>query len=287
MGILHTLRPPFLLLALVTVALAMAIAPPGPLQGYWPWVLMGAVAAHAAVNVLNEYADFHSELDLHTERTPFSGGSGYLPAHPDAATGVLWLGLALLALTAMIGLWLCWQVGSGLLPVGVVGMLLVAFYTPWITRNRWLSLLAPGIGFGLLMLLGSQYVLSGEYTRAGLAAGLVLCFLINNLLLLNQLPDCEADRQVGRDNLVVHYGVTVARAVYAGQWLLSLTVLLLAVAAGWLPPAVLVALPFFLLGLHSLWQSRAAGNLFSALRSNVLQCLLVPALMALGMWWFG
>ena len=283
MGLLLTLRPPFLLLALVTVALAAALTPSALLlDSDWLLVLLGALAAHGAVNVLNEYADFHSGLDLHTERTPFSGGSGYLPTHPHAAPAALVLGLTLLLLTVLIGLWLSWRTGPGLLPVGIAGVLLVAGYTPWITRNRWLSLLAPGTGFGLLMLLGSQRVLAGEYTAAGLAAGVVLWALINNLLLLNQLPDCDADRRVGRDNLALRYGPALARRVYAANWLLALLVLLLAVLAGWLPVASLLALPAFALGLHSLWLCRPDGDLLLALRSNVLQSLLVPALMALG-----
>jgi len=288
MGLLLTLRPPFLLLALVTVALAAALTPPEQLAGSdWLLVLLGAVAAHGAVNVLNEYADFRSGLDLHTRRTPFSGGSGYLPAHPQSAPAALWLGLCLLLLTVLIGLWLSWKTGPGLLPIGLAGILLVACYTPWITRNRWLSLIAPGTGFGLLMLLGSQRVLAGEYTAGGLAAGLVLWALINNLLLLNQFPDRDADRRVGRDNLVLRYGTELARRVYAANWLLALATLLLSVSCGWLPVASLLATPAFLLGLHSLWHSRATGNLLSALRSNVLQSLLVPALMAAGLWWLG
>ena len=283
MGLLLTLRPPFLLLALVTVALAAALTPSALLlDSDWLLVLLGALAAHGAVNVLNEYADFHSGLDLHTERTPFSGGSGYLPTHPHAAPAALVLGLTLLLLTVLIGLWLSRRTGPGLLPVGIAGVMLVAGYTPWITRNRWLSLLAPGTGFGLLMLLGSQRVLAGEYTAAGLAAGVVLWALINNLLLLNQLPDCDADRRVGRDNLALRYGPALARRVYAANWLLALLVLLLAVLAGWLPVASLLALPAFALGLHSLWLCRPDGDLLLALRSNVLQSLLVPALMALG-----
>jgi len=136
----------------------------------------------------------------------------------------------------------------------------------------------------LLMLLGSQRVLAGEYTAGGLAAGVVLWALINNLLLLNQLPDCDADRRVGRDNLALRYGPALTRRVYAANWLLALLGLLLAVLAGWLPVASLLALPAFALGLHSLWHCRPDGDLLPALRSNVLQSLLVPGLMALGIW---
>ena len=48
-------------------------------------VLFGALAAHVSVNAFNEYLDFRSGLDALTERTPFSGGSGVLPTHPELA----------------------------------------------------------------------------------------------------------------------------------------------------------------------------------------------------------
>jgi len=48
-------------------------------------VLIGALAAHISVNALNEYFDFRSGLDLRTQRTPFSGGSGTLAAQPAMA----------------------------------------------------------------------------------------------------------------------------------------------------------------------------------------------------------
>ena len=43
--------------------------------------LAGGLLAHISVNALNEYLDFTSGLDLTTLRTPFSGGSGTLPAN--------------------------------------------------------------------------------------------------------------------------------------------------------------------------------------------------------------
>lgn len=279
MGILHSLRPPFLLLALVTVLLAAALA------GDFAWltfalVLIAALAAHGAVNALNEYADFQSGLDQRTARTPFSGGSGYLPAHPAAARQVLCLGLGLLLLCCLLGLYLAWQAGPALLWIGLPGVALVAGYTPWITRNRWLSLVAPGVGFGLLMLCGAERVLGGQYSTAGWLTGLMLALLVNNLLLLNQLPDCEADRSVGRDNIPLRYGLAVSRRVYALQWLLALGCYVLALLQSSVPMLALLALPGFALGLHA-WLT-VSTNLHAALRSNVLQTLLVPALMALG-----
>lgn len=45
--------------------------------------LLGALSAYISVNVFNEYIDFKTGLDLVTRRTPFSGGSGTLPANPE------------------------------------------------------------------------------------------------------------------------------------------------------------------------------------------------------------
>jgi len=86
--ILGPKRIPFLLLALACVLLGIATA---HYQGsgldmlYLLLALVGGLAAHVAVNALNEYDDFRSGLDMKTERTPFSGGSGVLPANPERA----------------------------------------------------------------------------------------------------------------------------------------------------------------------------------------------------------
>ena len=54
-------------------------------------IVVGALAAHVAVNALNEYQDFKSGLDNITRRTPFSGGSGTLPDRPALLGTALWL----------------------------------------------------------------------------------------------------------------------------------------------------------------------------------------------------
>ena len=80
-------------------------------------VLTAALAAHISVNTFNEYFDLRSGLDLNTQRTPFSGGSGALPQHPEMARAVLAMAVCSLLVTAAIGLyfirehgwaWPCW-----------------------------------------------------------------------------------------------------------------------------------------------------------------------------------
>jgi 1,4-dihydroxy-2-naphthoate octaprenyltransferase len=75
---------------------------------------------------------------------------------------------------------------------------------PW--KFFWFCWLAPGLGFGPLMVMGTEVALAGQYTLEGFVASLVPFFLVNNLLLLNQYPDIEADKAVGRRHFLVVYG---------------------------------------------------------------------------------
>ncbi len=147
--------------------------------------LLGAFLAHISVNTLNEYHDFKSGLDLKTERTPFSGGSGALPGNPEMAGLVLTVGLLSLLVTVAIGLYLVVALGMQILPIGLVGVLLVITYTQWLNRSPLLCLMAPGLGFGVLMVVGTHVVLTGEYSGLVWIVALVPFFLA-------KLPPCSS-----------------------------------------------------------------------------------------------
>lgn len=216
--VLATTRPNFMLLSPLCILLGIAAAAhePGTLDIGWMLVAMlGGVLAHVAVNMLNEYGDFHSGLDAITERTPFSGGTGTLPAHPAAAPATLIGGLACIAATAIIGVSVIWARGWGILPLGLVGLFLVVSYTPWVTRKPWLCLWAPGVAFGPLMVMGTTFVLLGHYTLLSVVVSLVPLGLVSALLLLNQFPDIKADGEIGRRTLPIVIGRGRSAKIYA------------------------------------------------------------------------
>ncbi|MRR18511.1 MAG: prenyltransferase, partial [Deltaproteobacteria bacterium] len=126
-------------------------------------IAVGAACSHISVNALNEYHDFMSGLDSRTERTPFSGGSGTLQAYPDKATAALATGIISLLLCFAIGMYFVFTVGIMLLPLGLLGIALIVFYTRWITKRPIICLIAPGLAFGPLMVLGTDFVLAGSY----------------------------------------------------------------------------------------------------------------------------
>lgn len=157
-------RPNFLILTPICVSLGLAsvlLSEHGVTWGLFAVVLLGALMAHISVNALNEYMDFQSGLDFKTDRTPFSGGSGTLVIQPRLAPYALGIGVVSLFVTLICGIYLLQHVGWGLVPIGVLGILIIVTYTSWINRNRVLVLVAPGLGFGPLMVIGTYYGFDG------------------------------------------------------------------------------------------------------------------------------
>lgn len=247
-------------------------------------VLAGALLAHASVNLLNEYEDFRSGLDFNTVRTPFSGGSGTLPIHPSIAAPTLWTGVAALAGTGVIGLYLVAQSGIGLLPIGLLGLLIIASYTTWITRRPLICLLAPGLAFGPLMVTGTVYVLTGGYTATGLLVSLTPLFLVSGLLLINQFPDLEPDQNAGRRHLPIAVGRRAAARVFAGMLLAAFLPIAAGVGSGLLPPWALLGLLPLPLAFHvargALRHAEDAARLTPYLGLNV--AVIMSTIMALG-----
>ncbi len=235
-------RPPFLVLTPVTVLLGVgtAVTVGGSVD---PWlvmlVLMGALLAHVAVNLFNEFEDFRSGLDLQTRRTPFSGGSGALPAQPAAAASVRRAGWVSLALVVAVGTVLVAEAGPGLLGLGLLGMVLVLGYSAWITRYPLLCLIAPGLGIGL-MVPGTHYALLGAFNAEAFLVMLVPAFLASALLLLNQFPDVEADRSVQRRHIPIVLGRRRAADLFAVLIFGAYLALALSVLAGGLPMGALL-----------------------------------------------
>lgn len=271
---------------LLGVGAAMTTAGRAIHLGYVLVALVGALAAHVAVNALNEYFDFRSGLDLASERTPFSGGSGALRDHPEAARGALVLGLTALAVAAILGLVLVWSVGWGLLPLGILGLVTIVLYTPWITHHPIPCLVACGLGFGL-MVAGVSYVATGHYTLAASLCALAMFFQGNALLLLNQYPDVEADRKAGRRHLPIVWGRRRSSVVYGFLLMGVYASVLLGVVLRILPwPALLLFVTFPLAVVTVAGVRRSADDLSKLVRYlgyNAILNLANPALTGLGL----
>jgi len=235
-------RANFLLLPVTLVAVGAAAA---AYDGEFDVVatvaaLFGLVALHAAVNAFNEYSDFRRGIDLETERTPFTGGSGTLPGGEPARIA-LGLGIGGTVFGAIVGAYFLYSVGLRLLPVYILGALCVLGYTDFLARI-YLGEIFAGLGLGTLPVLGAAMVQGGELGPTVIAASIPPFFMTFNLLLLNEFPDEEADRRGGRKNLLTLFGRRNAARIYVlAGWLTKIS-LLVPVLTGTFPLVCLIAL---------------------------------------------
>lgn len=282
------MRVPFLILAPICVFLGASpvIASGNSLNSSnFLLALLGGLLAHISVNSLNEYHDFQSGLDFNTQRTPFSGGSGALPNNPDSALSVLATGLITLLATFGIGIYFVWLYGLFIVPIGLLGLALMVTYTGWINKHPYLCLIAPGLGFGLMMVVASHYVLEGKFANQALWLSLIPFFQVNNLLLLNQYPDIEADKKAGRNHFPIAFGVHRSSMIYGifaiSSIMLILLYSLMGIVTAWSLLAILPASAAFFALSGAIKYDEKIGSHPQYLGANVASTVLTPLILGL------
>jgi 1,4-dihydroxy-2-naphthoate octaprenyltransferase len=242
-------RAPFLLLPVTLVVCGAGAA---AYEGMFHWgptllALAGLVSVHIAVNALNEWSDMRRGIDLQTVRTPFSGGSGTLPAGAAPPRAALRLGIVTASLGLIIGIWFLIQVGWVFLPFLLAGAVFVLGYTDALARIG-IGEMAAGLGLGGLAVAGVALVQEGSLGPVAIAACVPAFCMTLNLLRLNEFPDERADREGGRKNIVILSGRRAGALIYIFFALLVPVWILGSVVAHLFPALALVAmLPSLLL----------------------------------------
>jgi 1,4-dihydroxy-2-naphthoate octaprenyltransferase len=283
------MRLPFLILgpACVFLGMTVAIHDIGSVSVlYAVLCFIGGIAAHISVNSLNEYDDYKSGLDLHTTPTPFSGGSGTLPRDPKKVIVALMTGLIAALVVVGIGVYFFTFRGWPIVIIGMLGMFIITAYTPILNRMPLLCLLAPGLGFGTLMVIGTYNALSGQFSLAAVLVSFIPFFLVSNLLLLNQFPDVEADKTVGRRHFPILIGRKASAIIFVSFMAATYLVIVLGVIFKVLPIWCLLGLATLIFALPAgrgaLQHPNDLPKLMPSLGMNVLINILTPVLVGIG-----
>ncbi|MBN2316105.1 MAG: prenyltransferase [Sedimentisphaerales bacterium] len=279
-------RPQFLVLSVVLVLLGTAMAWNEGHFGGLKFILttLGLLLAHASVNVLNDYFDYKSGIDLETPRTPFSGGSGFLPKGLLEPKSVYFFGVGCLLAAFPIGIYLTIISGWRLLPLILIGGIVIYIYTSylvkWMIGEIW-----AGLGLGALPVLGTYFIQTGYYSMEGLIASLAPGILTANLLFLNEFPDIQADTKGGRYHWVIALGTRRASRLYAGLMVLTYVCIVGGAISRTMPPLSLIALlsiPFAWKAINTtLKHHDNVQKLIPALKANVITILTTDALLAI------
>lgn len=279
-------RPQFLTLSVVLAFLGACVAwYEGPVNiGHAILAGFGLVLTHASVNIINDYFDFRSGIDLATKRTPFSGGSGILPAGLLTPRQVLSLGIITLVLAVPIGIYFIIIKGWLLLPLLLLAAFFIVLYSPYILKRPWPEW-AAGAGLGALPILGLYFAQRGEYTWEAVVAAIPSAFLVHNLLLLNEFPDAEADIKASRKTMPIVIGKNRA-AIFYSAVAIGVYVWIIAWAAARVLPVwtliALITLPLTLRAIRGAIRHDDPAALMPGMAANVMNVLGTQILLGVG-----
>ncbi len=188
-------------------------------------VLLGIAAINIGTNLINDYFDHKSGNDeANLNFTPFSGGSRVIQDGQMSPRNVSLFAFLSFFLGSIIGLYLNFQLKTNVvLFLGLAGVAMAIFYTatPLKIGYRGMGEIVVGLCFGPLVVLGSYYVQAKTLGMVPVVSAVPIGILVLLILYINEFPDYQADKAVGKNTVVVLLGK--ARAVYLYQILLILT----------------------------------------------------------------
>ncbi|MFW5944692.1 MAG: prenyltransferase [Bacteroidota bacterium] len=294
---LAEVRAPFLILAVLLVAIGLAFGwkyhPPGttfnPL--YAALLVIGVVSSHISVNLFNEYSDNKTKIDHNTPRTPFSGGSGVLSSGLLSPSSVFRAAVITLIVALAIGIYFALTVHWFIFILAGLGAFSILFYTPFLAKLQ-LGELFSGLTLGTFVVLGSYVVMTASpemaianlFPRDVLLMSIPPGILTALLLLINEFPDAEADKQGGRNHLVIWLGRKRAAYVYVAGMVATFGVIIGAALFNIVSPwfmLALIPLPFaYKASMGALKHGNNIPELVPALGMNVLTVLSTDLLIA-------
>jgi 1,4-dihydroxy-2-naphthoate octaprenyltransferase len=262
---LLAMRAPFFTASIVPVVLGAIIGWHN--AGTFDWLLfgltlVGAVGAHAGANLANDYYDHVFGADeINTEYVrPFTGGSrviqeGTLPPRSILTAALIGFGIGIAcgaALYVMTG-------GIWIIILALIGGFCGVFYTapPFRASYNSIGEVLIGLAFGVLLVLGAEYVQAGRMTAPAALASIPVALLIMGVLYINQFQDYRADKAANKRNWVVLLGRRRAVSGYIAIVAVTYLVIAAGVALRILPIWTLIGLaPFFVMGIRAIGVTR-------------------------------
>jgi 1,4-dihydroxy-2-naphthoate polyprenyltransferase len=233
-------------------------------------LIAGALCLHAGVNILNDFFDYRSGIDLITTRTPFNGGSGILPAKHMTPNKVLLEGTLFLLGGILIGGYFVATLNFSPILISLLAVAIVSVigYSPIFAKYGLGELLA-GLNFGPLLVLGTYFVLTKTVSIEPIFVGITPGILTACVLYINEFPDTNADSQKGRLHLVARWGKERSARIF--KFLIGS-----AYAALILGVLLRVVTPFALISLFALPKAINASKILSKNYNKTME--LVPGM---------
>jgi 1,4-dihydroxy-2-naphthoate octaprenyltransferase len=195
--------------------------------------ILVAVSAHGGANLFNDYFDHLNGSDeMNISRIgPFTGGSRFIQNKTLSPSMIYKLALALIITSIALGIYICSQTTWKLIPIGAFGV-----FIAWTYSAPPLQLMSKGILGELAITIAWSLIVIGFSTLTAnqLNAGVILVgisygLMVSNILLINQIPDREADQKASKYTLATQYSTSQLNYWYTSIYFASYICLLFAV----------------------------------------------------------
>jgi len=208
-------RPRTLSVALGPVAVGTAVA---FATGHAAWApaaaaLVGALLLQVGCNFANDVYDSEKGADTDARLGPPRAVQLGLLEPAEMKRGMV----VAFALAALVGCYLAAVAGWPVIAIGLVSVVVAVAYTggPYPLGYHGLGDVAVFGFFGLVAVVGTEYVQSLRFSSAALAAAVPVGLLATAVLVINNLRDVDTDREAGKRTLAVRIGPRATRFEYA------------------------------------------------------------------------
>ncbi|MDP2969666.1 MAG: prenyltransferase, partial [Deltaproteobacteria bacterium] len=239
---------------------------------------------------LGEWNDLEGDR-LNQEFNRFSGGSRILVEGVLPARVSFFLGYGCLAGGILAGLYiyLRYQTGPWTLILGGIGIFSGFFYSgrPFRWAYRGIGEILIGFCYGWLPIATGFYLFAGFFNHQAFLFSIPVGLSIFNVILINEFPDEEADRAIGKKNLVVRFGKERMTDLYMGLSILAglffIKILIMLGKSSWLFAISAIPILLILWNLLMAWQEayREAKRLELLCRNTLLVNLSMTMILTL------
>ncbi len=237
--------------------------------------LLAIMCFHASANVLNDYYDVYNDNANQNRIYPFSGGSRFMQNQVLSRAETFRLGVALLGIGIILGIWMIGLSSIELLWFGLAGALLAVFYSaPPCLACRGLGDVTIAVTFGVLPVAGTLWLQIGAIPSAAWWLGAIVGIFTAAILWINSIPDIEADRRAGKRTLPVRLGAKNAPYGLAVLFIAGFGLLAVAPLPAGMRWGLLAVAPAFLAVQNAL-QGRLLPAIPQVLLTHAAVCVLL------------
>lgn len=260
--------------------------------------LLATVCVQAASNVLNDVSDDIIGTDRRNEQRvyPYTGGSRFIQMGILTQSSMARLGVALLIIAALAGLALFVEKGPVVILFGLAGIALGVFYSLGPVKLSAIGLGEASVAaaFGVLPVTGAAWLQGASIDTALLLFSLPVSAWVAAILLINEVPDIDADGACGKNTLPVRLGLAGTSRLYIAIHATAVVVIALLTILGHLPLlAAVVPLGLLVVAWHAATAIKASvadreamtQAIESTLAIHTVGCLWLSGCALFALWW--